>query len=93
MYVTQKYDCYHRQANAKHFEKPGFRRFTSFYWQKGYKTEFPGYNLSKFGQKVQNKIMKNYTETQETKFCRNIFLTKNLETRPKSRTLCQMGLK
>ena len=84
IYVTQKYNCYHGQANVfKYFEKLGFRMSTSFYRQKGYKTELPDYNLTKFGQMVQNKIIKNYTETQVTKFCRNVFLTKNLETRPK----------
>ena len=52
IYVTQKYNCYHRQSNAKHFEKLDLRKFTSFYQQKGDKTEPPGYNLTKFGQKV-----------------------------------------
>ena len=66
-------NCYHCQANAKHFEKLDFRKFTSFYRQKGYKTEPPGYNLTKFGQKVQNKIIRNYTKTRVTKFCRNVF--------------------
>ena len=70
-------NCYHRQANAKHFEKLDFRKFPSFYRQIGYKTELSAYNLTKFGQKVQNKITRNYTETQVTKFCRNDFLAKN----------------
>ena len=32
--------------------------------------------LAKFGQKVQNKIIRNYTETEVRKFCQNVFLIK-----------------
>ena len=73
-YILPKniYNCYHRQANAKHFENFGFWKFTSFYRQKSYKTEPSAYNLTKFGQKVQNKITRNYTESQVIKFCRNV---------------------
>ena len=51
------------------------------------------YNLTKLSQKVQNKIIRNYTETQVTTFCRNVFSTKNLERDQKAKSLCQIGLK
>ena len=51
------------------------------------------YNLTKLGQKVQNEIIRNYTETQVTTFCRNVLLTKNLERGQKAKPLYQIGLK
>ena len=59
MYVRQKYNFYHRQANATHFQKLGFQNFACFYQQKVYKTEPPGYSLTKSGQKAQTKIIRN----------------------------------
>ena len=47
------------QANAKNIQKLRFRKFTIFYRQIGYKTEPHGYNMTKFGKKVQNEIIEN----------------------------------
>ena len=47
------------QANAENIQKLRFRKFIIFYRQIGYKSEHLGYNMTKFGKKVQNEIIEN----------------------------------
>ena len=54
IYVTQKNLFFIGKQMLKIF-----KNFISFYQQKGYKAEPLGYNLTKFGQMVENKIIRN----------------------------------